>query len=442
VLLSRSGRLGENALEHENEQGEKQERQQSQRQQENDKKGRQFQNDKHKFERQEQATAHGIYLLAVYITQRGFYSFTLARGIIACELFHCLLRNAVREARNVKGAQESEPLGAKVMNHRKFVVTSTVILFFVAGIAAGLALFSGMQASASMPDLPKAVRYLPADYQAVFGMNVQKFVASPVFAKFEAKQGENFGNDLAEFSSRTGVDPRRDVDYIIAGGKSLTAGGHAGVVIAVGRFNTAAITSFINTQAKPITLQYKDATVQMIPEADGSNVEKGIAFLTESEIAMGDLESLKAVLDVRENPQIGIEANKTLAPLLESLNPDDMFWFAGDPSNVLSKVPTNTPMGSGLSSIKYVYGTLNLTDAVSGKITVTAYDKEAAAKLADIARGLVALGQLASEQNPEAAELLKGIGVAQNTADDQILLTLNFPLEVLDRLEHAKPIVR
>ncbi len=328
------------------------------------------------------------------------------------------------------------------MNHRKFVVTSTVVLFFVAGIAAGLALFSGMQVSASMPDLPKAVRYLPADYQAVFGMNVQKFVASPVYAKFEAKQGENFGRDLAEFSSRTGVDPRKDIDYIIAGGKSLTEGGHAGVVIAVGRFNTAAITGFINTQAKPITLEYKDANVQMIPEAHGNKVEKGIAFLTESEIAMGDLESLKAVLDVRENPQLGIEANKTLAPLLESLNPDDMFWFAGDPSSVLSKVPANTPMGGGLTTIKYVYGTLNLTDAVSGKITVTAADKEAAAKLADIARGLVAFGQLASEQHPEAAELLKGIGVAQNEADGQILLTLNFPLDLLDRLEHAKPIVR
>jgi len=328
------------------------------------------------------------------------------------------------------------------MNHRRFVVVSTVLLFFVAGIAIGLGLYSGMQVSASVPDLPKAVRYLPGDYQAVFGMNVQKFVASPVFAKFEAEKGEEFGRDLAEFASRTGVDPRKDVDYIIAGGKCLSESHHAGVVIAVGRFNTAAIDTFINSQAKPIKLQYKNATVQMIPEADGNKVDKGIAFLTESEIAMGDLESLKAVLDVRENPQSGIENNKTLAPLLESLNPDDMFWFAGDPSSVLSKVPRNTPMGGGLSSIKYVYGTLNLTDAVSGKITVTAADKESAAKLADIARGLVALGQLASEQAPEAAELLKGIAITQNLEQGQILLALNFPLDVLDRLKHAKPVVK
>jgi hypothetical protein len=328
------------------------------------------------------------------------------------------------------------------MNHRRFVVASTVVLFFVAGIAIGLGLYSGMRASASVPDLPKAVHYLPADYQAVFGMNVQKFVASPVFAKFEAEKGEEFGKDLAEFTSRTGVDPRKDVDYIIAGGKSLAEGQHTGVVIAVGRFNTAAITTFINSQAKPIKLDYKNATVQMIPEADGSKVDKGIAFLNESEIAMGDLESLKAVLDVRESPQSGIESNKTLAPLLESLNPDDMFWFAGDPTSVLSKVPQNTPMGGGLSSIKHVFGTLNLTDAVSGKITVTAADKESAAKLADIAKGLVAFGQLASGQHPEAAELLKGIVISQNPEKDQILLAVNFPLEVLDRLKHSEPLVK
>jgi outer membrane protein OmpA-like peptidoglycan-associated protein len=96
-LQPRRGGSGEDTFEHENEQGEKQERQQSQRQQENGKKSCQFQNNKYELERQEQATAHGIYLLAVYITQRPNYSFTLARGTIPCELFHCPLRNVVRK---------------------------------------------------------------------------------------------------------------------------------------------------------------------------------------------------------------------------------------------------------------------------------------------------------------------------------------------------------
>ncbi|NWG14264.1 MAG: hypothetical protein HXY20_12085 [Acidobacteria bacterium] len=325
------------------------------------------------------------------------------------------------------------------MNHRNFIIVSTVVLFLVVGIVAGLALYSGLTVNASIPDLPRAVRYLPADSHAVFGMNVQKFVKSPIFARFEEKHGEQIGKDLAEFTARTGVDPRKDIDYVVAAGKPGAERGGNGVVIAVGRFSTAAITNFINAHASPIRVDYKHATVYMIPEKEGSAVEKGLAFLTDSEIALGDLESLKAVLDVREDPAKGIGSNAALAPLLDALNPDEMFWFAGDPSTVLSRAPKNTPLGGGLNTIKQVYGTLNLTDAVSGKISVTATDKEAAGKLADIARGLVALGQLAGDRAPEIAELMKGIAVTQDLEKNTVLLSVNFPFELIERLEHARP---
>jgi hypothetical protein len=333
------------------------------------------------------------------------------------------------------------------MNHRKFVIASTVLMFFVVGIIAGLALYSGMSVDASIPDLPRAVRYLPADSQAVFGMNVKKFIASPVYAKLEEKHGDKIGQDLAEFIAKTGVDPRKDVDYIIAGGKSLGEGSGRGVVIAVGRFNTTAITAFIanhfsGTQATPIQVDYKGANVHMIPESGGNKVDKGIAFLSDSEIALGDLESLKGVLDVRENSVQGIEQNVTLAPLLDSLNPEDMFWFAGDPSTVLRKAPANTPLGGGLTAIKDIFGTLNLTDAVSGKITVTAKDKESATKLADIARGLIAFAQLAGDKSPEIADLFKGILVTPDLEKNKIHLAINFPFELIERLEQSRPLVK
>jgi hypothetical protein len=110
------------------------------------------------------------------------------------------------------------------MNHRKFVVTSTVLMFLVAGTVAGLALYTGMAVNASIAGIPEAVSYLPADCQAVFGMNVKAFIASPVYARFEQKHGEDFGTDLAEFITKTGVDPRRDVSYVIAGISSHESG--------------------------------------------------------------------------------------------------------------------------------------------------------------------------------------------------------------------------
>src|SRR5512136_297791 len=159
-----------------------------------------------------------------------------------------------------------EPAGAKYMKHRSFVVASTVILFLVAGVVAGLALYSTVAVKASIPGLPEAVAYLPSDAQAVFGMNVKKFVESPVYARFEQKHGEQIGNDLSEFIEKTGVDPRRDIHYIVAAGKHGNHDDPSGIIIAEGNFNAAAITTFLSTKAAPIKLDYEGATVLMVPE--------------------------------------------------------------------------------------------------------------------------------------------------------------------------------
>src|SRR3974377_1735385 len=175
------------------------------------------------------------------------------------------------------------------MKHKSFVVTSTVVMFILIGVVAGLALYSSMVVSASIRDLPESIAYLPKDSQAVFGMNVKSFIASPAYATFQQKHGDQVGKDLADFIAQTGVDPRNDISYVIASGRSLEGKKGTGVVIAQGNFNTAAITTFINSKAAPIKLDYNGATVLIIPEANGSTVEKGIAFLREQEITLGEM---------------------------------------------------------------------------------------------------------------------------------------------------------
>jgi hypothetical protein len=319
------------------------------------------------------------------------------------------------------------------MNRRKFVVTSAVSMLVITIAVVGLAFYWDFAAKAFVRDLPSAVHYLPADSQAVFGMNVQAFVASPIYAQFVQKHEQEIATDLSQVIAQTGVDPRRDISYIIAAGRPSQQKG-AGVVIAVGTFNQASITSFIEIESKvtPIKLIYKGVTVLMVPEAN--KLEKGIAFLSSSEIALGDLESLHAVIDVRSGAP-GIDSNATLSSLLARLNPGEMFWFAGDPASVLSKAPANAPIPA-LSSIQSIFGTLNLTTAVNGKITVTAKDDTSAGQLADFARGLVALGNLAGAQNPDLAALVRGVQITQRANEFDVSVTI--PLDLLQKMETAK----
>jgi len=206
----------------------------------------------------------------------------------------------------------------------------------------------------------------------------------------------------------------------------------------VGNFNPEAISTFIRSQAVPIELDYKGTTVLMVPEGKGGQeVDKGLAFLSSGEIAMGELEGLKKVLDIRHDKTPGILDNPTLGPLIRSLNPEEMFWFAGDAANILSKAPTTTPLGTSISAIENVVGTLNLSEFVSGNITVTARDEESAQKLADVVRGIVAFGQLAGDQNPVLVELMQGVSIIHEK--EKINLKVNFSIELLDKLEHMKP---
>jgi hypothetical protein len=320
------------------------------------------------------------------------------------------------------------------MNRRRFVLLSTVALVVAAAAVGGLAIYSNYVVSAANAGLPASLDYLPATSKAVFGMNVEKFVASPGYARLEQKHGKTIANDLADFIAKTGVDPRRDLHYLIAAGSPEPDHRGSGVAIAVGKFNTAGITTYIYNKTTPVKIEYRGATVLLIEE--GSRVDKGIVFLSESEIALGDLDSLKTVLDVRDKAAPGIMTNTTLAPLLRQLNPDEMFWFAGDAGTILAKAPKTGRFGDVASSIQDVAGTLNIDEAVSGKIVATARDEESARKLADIARGLVALGQLAGDYDAKVSELMKGVSVSQDKT--RITLKVNFDLNLLEDLDRAR----
>ncbi len=321
------------------------------------------------------------------------------------------------------------------MNRRKFVITSTISLVVITVAIAGLAFYSDFAARAFVQDLPNAVRYLPADSQAVVGMNVQKFIASPLYAQLMEKHGQEIGASLDKLVAMTGVDPRRDLDYVIGASRPSERKG-VGVVIAVGRFDPAGIANFINSHTTPIKLDYKGATVLMIPESNtsGAQLEKGIAFLSSSEIVAGDLESIHAVLDVRGGAP-GIRSNTSLSSLLTQLGPKETFWFAGDAS-ILSKAPANAQITPAISAIQSVFGTLDLTTSVNGKVTVVAKDETSAGQLADFVRGLIALGNLTSGQNPDLAALVKGVQVTQN--GNQFEVTITIPFDLLQKLEASK----
>jgi hypothetical protein len=317
------------------------------------------------------------------------------------------------------------------MKSRKSAVIGLTVLLGVA--VAGLLLYTNYPVKASVPSLPSALRNIPADSQFVFGVNVQKFTASSVYAKLRQRQNQPMGKDLADVIEKTGVDPARDLLYMVAAGRSGAKLKGEGVAIMIGQFHTDSIAAYIRSKASPTEMEYAGSPVMMFPASGSENVGRGITFLNDREIALGDLESLKAVLDIRAKGNKSILLNPAMAHLFNGVSSEEMFWFAADAAGVLSRVPATTPLGASVTSIQSVVGTLDISEAVVGKITVSAVSEDAAMKLADVVRGFVALTQLGGDRNADLKTLLGGLTVAQNAT--QVSVGLNFPVELLERLE-------
>ena len=314
------------------------------------------------------------------------------------------------------------------MNIRKAIVIPILAVLGVSCAGAVLAIYNSVKAS--IQSFPEALNSIPADYQFVFGVNVQKLTRSSAFMKLQ--QNRQVSKDLDSFAEKTGLDPQRDIHYLVGAGKT----GNEGIMIAVGRFNKEKITGYVRSKSAPLEKTYGGASVLMIPDAKNDSARgKGIAFINEREIALGDLQSLKDVLDVGGREDKSILSNQTMAPLIRSIDPEEMLWFAADAQSVLSRAPAKVPLGQNASSIRSFVGTLNIGDTVAGKITATAVDPDSAVKLADAIKGLIALGQLTANQNPELKTLLGGVAISQNSTE--VTLMVNFSPETLEKIRQS-----
>ena len=318
------------------------------------------------------------------------------------------------------------------MNRRKFAVVSILIMMGIA--AAVLSLSTGMPATASAANPPDALQNIPSDYHFVSGINVRRLTASSFYLKLrqEQPQAAQLGSALSKFTEQTGIDPARDISYLVMAGRSGESTKPEGLLIVSGEFDRNRITSFVRAKAAPIEMEYGGTSVMMVPDKNDPSAKNGLAFLGEHEIAMGTLVSLKAALDTRTGGEKNILSNVAISSLLSSINMDAMFWFAGDAAGALRQSPLPIPPTLNASSIRSVAGAFDINEDIVGKITATAIDSNAATKLADIFRGIVAFGQLSQNQNPDLKLLLNRITIAQNAS--QISLAFNIPGDLIKKL--------
>jgi hypothetical protein len=270
--------------------------------------------------------------------------------------------------------------------------------------------FSGVLSAANQ----QLLNLVMPDAKVVAGVNVQHAKGTQ-FGQWVLNQLSTPDANLQQLIALTGFDPRRDVQEVIVASDG-TPGSKTGLAVAFGSFDPNQILAAA-TQHGAVTESYGSMTIIEDPKQQG-----GLAFLSTSIVAAGDIASVKGAIDRLTTPQalpatvmvtIGKVSNAqqdawgvtTVPPA--SLVPPNAVKNNGQP-NPLQNATQSVQSAAG--SVQFgAVGTTAATVVFSGQATC---DTAANAQtLSDLLKLMINIGLMQAGNDPNAAALLKSANV-------------------------------
>jgi hypothetical protein len=275
------------------------------------------------------------------------------------------------------------------------------------------------------------------------GLDVKRFVASPLYARFAAAREASRPRAFEELEAKTGLSPERDLDQVYIAGTRAGAPGRGGdaLVLVTGRFDRAKVARAIETERKGVTSKNVQGTTVYLFNEDAAGRGAGAAaFIDDGTMVMGDQATVERTVTARAKGEVPLRENAGLLTLLESVKPGSTFWMVGD-QTLLANMPKTVPgMGAPgtsqsieLPALKSLVVTGDLDPQVSIDLTGEAGDEAAAKNLADVVRGFVALASLQASQKPELKQLASAISVTTEAA--RVHVAARVPYEVIESLQ-------
>lgn len=321
------------------------------------------------------------------------------------------------------------------MTRSRLVVSGAAAVVAVGTAVALGALFLD-SAKAAVGPLPGEALLLPADATFVGGIDVKRFIQSPFYSKYAGPHAKARPEAFRELEEKTGLNPERDVDQVIFAGTPGRTGHETGMVVALGRFDRAKVSRWIEVERRGVTSKNLEAVLVYLFR-EGTRGAGALAFMDDRTLVMGSQAAVEAAISSQSQDGKTLKQNATIMGLLERVRPDATFWAVGDQSvldNMLKNVAT--PGGSGqqimLPGLRSLTVSGDVDPMVAVEITGEADDETAAKNLADVVRGFLALAALQANQKPELKELASAVSVT--TEAKQVRVNARLPYELIDSL--------
>ena len=232
---------------------------------------------------------------------------------------------------------------------------------------------------------PAFARLVPSGATLLAGFRVDKIEATPLYQKYG---GTLKLAALSEFSSRTGLDPSKDISSLL-----VAYDGKQSMAFARGHFSEAAIKRKLASYgARPTT--YKGYTL--------FGTDRGVILFIKPDLAVaGSGDALQTFVDDRDRHDSGIPAD--LEDRLKALPTVDQVYVVSSTGIPLSAFPSRSDVQSALSNIVEFINGLTFGLAVDEGVHLSAQIdciSDAGAKRVDDAfRGAIGLARLATKDN-------------------------------------------
>ncbi len=189
-------------------------------------------------------------------------------------------------------------------------------------------------ATATAGVTPALLNLVMPDATVVSGMNVAQSVTSP-FGQYILSQMQSNDSGFVQFISSTGFDPRKDlVEILAATPASASSTTHSGLILGRGVFQPAMIIGAATQEGGTIT-NYRGFSL-IGPPANQQGDNFALSFLDGATAAMGDVASVKSVIDRK---LAGSTFSGALAQSAIAVSASNSAWFA-----------TTTPLSDFMSS--------------------------------------------------------------------------------------------
>ena len=367
--------------------------------------------------------------------------------------------------------------------------------FAVIGITVIFALFSftsceeGLFVSKAGPaDAENALKLIPKDVMAVFFIDIHRVMTIEFINNLiKEKEDDETCDELTgfqEFKAKTGIDPEKDINFIVGAITGETEKGkEEGVGIVNLTYNKDLLLSMIKEEiAKEkeeehekqaeeeehaeedegeeehelIEEEYNGFTIYTVKEEceeeeHGEEKEEhgekhaeggSFSFLDKSNIVVGDENSVKSVIDVLAKKKESILKNEELSALLTKINKEAMFWGAAlIPAEAIKEAISEKPELVILEAVNAASISLDYKNAnIIADIKIMSSDPMKNQELADNLNGYKDMAALIQIQDLNMAEILDRIEIT--SFPDHVNIYTSFPEDlpqtIIDKLKMEK----